>query len=354
MKLKIFSLLMTASLAHAGEHMRIAIALNVDRVTVSGAGLFFGADTDVPQLTALPVTQVSLVRSGQSLLLENKALPLRTVRFHSEGGTLTANGTALRGDVVVTLGKSKIDIVNVLELEEYLVGVLGGEMPQSFPLEALKAQAVAARTYALSKKLELYSQPFFVGATVLSQVYRGLSAEAPRTREAVEATRGLVLTHQLEPIEAYFHSSCGGHTENGFDALGRDLPYLKSVECPCGSLPSTHWNLTLSKAELKNAVGANGVVSIQGRTATGRARRVAVGDSTVDAVRFRERLGYAKLKSLAFKTEAHGDNVRVEGSGFGHGAGMCQFGAKLLAEQGKDFESILKHYYPGTEMQKLY
>ena len=96
---------------------------------------------------------------------------------------------------------------------------------------------MAARTYALNKKLEQYGQPSYLGSSVISQVYKGLEADDPRTRQAIEETKGLVLTWQLQPIEAYFHSSCGGHTESGLDALGRDLPYLRSVACPC-SKPS--------------------------------------------------------------------------------------------------------------------
>ncbi len=343
-----------ASLAQAGENMRIAVALNAEKITLSASPLSFGNDSETPQFTPLPTNAVSMTRSGRSLLLEGTQLPANLVRFHADDGALTVNGAALRGDVVVALGKSGLDAVNVLDLEDYLVGVLGGEMPRSFPLDALKAQAIAARTYALNKKLELYGQPFFLGATVLSQVYKGLAAEDPRTREAVVATRGLVLTFQLQPIEAYFHASCGGHTESGLDALGRDLPYLRSVDCPCHTLKTSHWNVTLSKAEVKKALGVQGTAQVQARTPTGRVRRMQFGDAAVDAVRLRERLGYQRVKSLAFELEEKADGVKLTGTGFGHGAGLCQVGSRLLAEQGKDFKAILSHYYPGTELQQLY
>ena len=228
-------------------------------------------------------------------------------------------------------------------------------MPKSFPVEALKAQAVAARTYALNKKLEQYGQPFHLGSGVISQVYKGLAIEDPRTLEAVAATRGLVLTWQLQPIEAYFHASCGGHTESGVDALNRDLPYLKSVSCPCATLPSTTWSLNVSQKELNSLSSGKPSLQVQGRSATGRAKRIQVGSRSIDAVLFRERLGYTKLKSLDFEVaKASKEGWVLEGHGFGHGAGLCQWGAQVLATKGWSFEKILDHYYPGTELQTLY
>jgi stage II sporulation protein D len=269
---------------------------------------------------------------------------------------LKVNGMVVRGDVVAVLQPGGVLLVNVLPLEDYLVGVLGSEMPRAFPLEALKAQAVAARTYALQKKLEQYGQPFHLGSSVISQVYGGLKAEDPRTREAVEATRGLVLTFDLQPIEAYFHASCGGRTESGANALGRDLPYLKSVSCPCGKLPTSQWSIAISNDELKAALGSRPQgMKIEGRTPTGRVKRVQVSATrSLDAVTFRERLGYTRLKSLQFDLEPTKEGFTIHGQGFGHGAGLCQWGAKVLAEQGQDFRKILGHYYPGTELQVLY
>jgi stage II sporulation protein D len=350
----VLSLGLSVTPAWANENMRIAVVFRADAVTVSGKALSFGPDGEAPVFTSLPQDKVELTRDRLTLMLEKKPLPLPVIRFHADDETIAVNGAHLRGDVVVSLGKGGLDAVNVIDLEDYLVGVLGGEMPKSFPLEALKAQAIAARTYALNKKLELYGQPFFLGATVLSQVYKGLSAENPRTRQAVEETRGQVLTFQLQPIESYFHASCGGHTESGLDALGRDLPYLQSVECPCHSLKSSHWNLTVSNSELKKSLGVGGPVQVQARTATGRVRRLQVGSAPIDAVRLRERIGYARVKSLAFELEINADGVRLSGTGFGHGAGLCQMGAKMLAERGDSHQSILAHYYPNTELQQLY
>lgn len=349
---------LVATGASGAETMRIVVGPEVERVVLEGRDLRVGPDADEARYEGFAATRVTVALEGGALLVDGHVSPTPALRFRAgaEGDEpLSVNGTKVRGDVVVVRGKRQLAAVNVLALEDYLVGVLGSEMPRSFPPEALKAQAVAARTYALNKKLEQYGQPFHLGSSVISQVYKGLEVEDPRTREAVEATRGLVLTWQLQPIEAYFHASCGGRTESGLDALGRDLPYLKPVDCPCHKLPTSHWTLDLKPGDLKGlSVPKGAALRVESRSPTGRARRVDLGHRSLDAVTFRERVGYMKLKSLHFEVEKHRDGWRLEGHGFGHGAGMCQWGARQYAEKGWDYRKILQHYYPGTELQALY
>ncbi|MBK7859541.1 MAG: SpoIID/LytB domain-containing protein [Archangiaceae bacterium] len=332
------AVMLVAQRSGATETMRIAIGSEVKLAHVAGQALLRGDDEEDGVFSALPGPDVTVSRRGRDLLIDGAVVGGSAVRFRN-GGAIEVNGTKVRGDVVALVGRDGVQLVNVLALEDYLAGVLGSEMPKSFPLEALKAQAIAARTYALHKKLEQYGQPFHLGSSVISQVYGGLASEDARTREAVEATRGMVLTYQLQPVEAYFHASCGGKTENGVEALGRDLPYLKPVSCPCAKLPQAEWSLELGKR-----------VEVLSRSATGRATRVQYDGKAMDAVTFRERVGYMKLKSLWFDVRGG----TLSGHGFGHGAGMCQWGAKVLADQGLKFREILSHYYVGTELQTLY
>jgi stage II sporulation protein D len=348
-----------SSTVFAAETMRIAVGPESSKVIVQGDGLRVGADSDEANFEPFSASRVTLTLQGGRLYVEGEPSPAQALRFRSGGdgaGVIQVNGTRVKGDLVVLFGKSSLAAVNVLGLEDYLVGVIGSEMPRSFPPEALKAQAIAARTYALNKKLEQYSQPYHLGSSVISQVYKGLDAEDPRTREAVEATRGMIMTWQLQPIEAYFHASCGGRTESGADALGRDLPYLQPVDCPCARLPTSHWTLKLKPSDLKQlgVSSASAPLKVQGRSPTGRARRVEVGARSIDAVSFRERIGYMKLKSLHFEVDKSRDGWTVEGHGFGHGAGLCQWGARVYAEKGWSYEKILQHYYPGVELQTLY
>ena len=360
--------------ARAVETVRIAMGEERGRVQLCGEGLSIGEDVEEGAFTPLDRSCAVVRQAGGHLVLDGTSQPGGTVRFRAGlpageaedagapgQGSIRVRGSKLevRGDVVVKQARGgRLVLINVLPLEDYIAAVLGGEMPVTFPDEALKAQAVAARTYALRKKLEAYSADAHLGSSVLHQVYGGLHREDARTRAAVEATRGEVLTYDLEPIEAYFHASCGGRTEAGLAALGRDLPYLEPVDCPCGELAASHWSLTLSLSELGEAVGVHDVrtLAVLARTETGRARLVRLGpEQTLDAVSLRKRLGYSRFKSLNFEVEqTGGKELRINGRGYGHGAGLCQWGARQFADAGWDYQQILAHYYPGTELQVLY
>jgi stage II sporulation protein D len=263
----------------------------------------------------------------------------------------------------VEKGATGLTVVEELPLDDYVAGVLSGEMPRSFPPEAQRAQAVAARTYALVKKIEAEAsgRGSHLGANVLSQVYAG-AAPNPAARAAADATKGEVLVFGNEPVEAFFHASCGGHTEAGLDALGRDLPYLASVRCGrCNDAPGARWKLALSGVDLARAVGLPAKVTavrVTERSGAGRAARVelsAAGRVTaLSAADLRQRLGYSKLPSLAFEVVERKGTITFEGRGQGHGAGLCQWGAAGLAREGKGYREILEHYYPGTRVVKMY
>ena len=252
--------------------------------------------------------------------------------------------------------------VEDLRLEDYVAGVVGGEMPDSFPLEARKAQAVAARSYALTRKIEAQAsgKPWDIGGGVLAQVYRARGS--PAARAAVDATAGEVLVSGMVPVEAYFHAVCCGRTESGLAALGKDLPYLSPVDCgDCEGAPGARWRRTFTAAELGRAAGLGGpadAVRVVSRTSTGRAERIEVARgervAALAAADLRQRLGYARLPSLAFEVVPTGGGFAFEGSGQGHGAGMCQWGAAEMARAGKTYREILAHYYPGTEIVKMY
>lgn len=348
--------------ARAVETVRIHVGDAEDTLEIRGPGLSFGFDVEDEEAPATAVPKdravIKLVRGR--LQVDGAPWPEPQVRFRTaeEGAPLRALRHEVRGDVVVRVHRDKLQVINVVPLEDYLAAVLGSEMPSTFPPEALKAQAVAARTYALHKKLEAYGQPFHLGASVLHQVYGGVAREDPRTKAAVEATRGEVLTWELQPIEAYFHASCGGRTEEGVHALGRDLPYLPAVTCPCSALPQSRWEAKVPVSELRGAFGGSKLkgVRVQGRTRTGRVNRIATDSGrSVDGVSFRARVGYSRIRSLHFDVKPAGPDVlQFSGRGYGHGAGLCQWGAKALADGGSGYTEILAHYYPGTELQTLY
>jgi stage II sporulation protein D len=264
--------------------------------------------------------------------------------------------------VLVQHGTSAAPVVEELPLDDYVAGVLSGEMPQNFPVEAQKAQAVAARTYALVRKIEAEAadRSYHLGANVLSQVYVS-AAVNPAARAAAQATRGEVLVSGNEPVEAFFHASCGGQTEGGMAALGRDLPYLVPVPCEyCHDAPGVRWTLALTGAELGKALGTGKVTALKvlERSPTGRVARVELeagrGRQPLAATDLRQRLGWNRLPSLAFDVAEKKGTFTFTGHGRGHGAGLCQWGAAGMARQGKGYQEILAHYYPKTELVKLY
>jgi stage II sporulation protein D len=261
----------------------------------------------------------------------------------------------------VLVSAERRDVVE-LRLEDYVAGVVAGEMPASFPAEARKAQAVAARSYALTRKIEAQAagRAWDIGAGVLAQVF----SAKPDTgaRAAAEATAGEVLAIGMEPVEAYFHASCGGRTEGGLAALGRDLPYLAPVECGrCEKAPRVRWTLRVAARELASAAGLGGAATaarVAARSGTGRAEKVEVqaGErrAVLAATDLRQRLGFSRLPSLAFEIRAEDGGFAFAGRGQGHGAGLCQWGAAGLAREGKAYREILLHYYPGTEVLRMY
>lgn len=346
----------------AVETVRIAMEPAGKAIAVFAAGLAVGADDEEAEFTPLEHGRAKVRVAEDGLELNGAPWEHDAVRFRrlpdASDGAIRVGSLKVRGDVVVRLRSNRLQLINVLPLEEYLLGVVGAEMPPTFPLEALKAQAVAARTYALRKKLDAADPDVHLGAGVLHQVYRGLSHSDEKVREAIEATRGEVLTLELEPIEAYFHASCGGRTESGQAALSRQLNYLQPVECPCGKHGGTRWEISVSAQELRTLFGAANVseIKITARSPTGRARMLSMGGGRfVDAVEFRRKLGYERIKSLWFELDRpQGGSIRIVGRGFGHGAGMCQWGAKAYAEQGRSYREILLHYYPSVEIQQLY
>ncbi|BDG01821.1 SpoIID/LytB domain-containing protein [Anaeromyxobacter oryzae] len=274
-----------------------------------------------------------------------------------------ASAPAAAEELIRVLVKADPETIEELRLEDYVAGVVAGEMPGSFPAEALKAQAVAARSYALTRKLEAQAanRRWDIATGVLAQVFAAGQGNAA-ARAATAATAGEVLVLGMEPVEAYFHAVCGGRTEGGLAALGRDLPYLAPVTCGrCDGAPRARWNVSVPAAELGKLAGLGGAATgarVIARTATGRADRVELARGAAKvalaASDLRQRLGFARLPSLAFDVRLAGGAFVFEGRGLGHGAGLCQWGAAGFAREGRTYREILLHYYPGTEVVRMY
>ena len=361
-------LLLAALPARAEELIRVVVAEGLAGLRLSGERLSLrGPADDGPEGGGVPASRpldgetVEVSPRGDGLRIG--AIEAGPVAVVVGAGPLRMGGRVLSTVAVVERTGATMRLIEELPLDDYVAGVLSGEMPSTFPLEAQKAQAVAARTYALVKKIEAEAagRSFHLGANVLSQVYAG-AAPSPVARAAAAATRGEVLVRGNEPVEAFFHSSCGGRTERGLDALGRDLPYLVSVPCRyCRDAPGARWTLTRTGAELGKALGLAGPVTalrVTEPTPSGRVARVelqAGGQRLgLTGAELRQRLGWSRLPSLAFEVREKGGAFTFTGRGQGHGAGLCQWGAAGMAREGKGYREILAHYYPGTELTRLY
>jgi len=351
--------------ARADEVVRIAVAVDASEVTLNGHELRMAPLADQGVFREVEGDEAKVGLSGEAVVVNGVALEAAGATFTASGPLHTsATPIALEeGEVEVRRANGGLLVVHTLPLEDYVAAVVGAEMPAAFPVEALRAQAVAARTFAVYKKLEAVAEgrSWHLGATVLDQVYRGTRVD-PRARAAAEATAGEVLVYEHAPIEAYFHSTCGGRTERGSDALGRDLPYLSSVSCTrCQASPRYRWEVKVSGEVLGRAAGLAGpAVSarVVAHTSSGRAARVEIlgkdGKVVLTAVDLRQRLGYEKLPSLAFEVNVERGTAVFRGRGAGHGAGLCQWGAAGAARAGESYRQILAYYYRGTELVRMY
>jgi stage II sporulation protein D len=369
----VLTLALAARSARAEEMIRVAVRTGVARTTLSAAGLRVapavvgseGQTEAQPEGRTVGKGKVE-VRAGVSpgeLLLDGRRLPDGAAAFTADG-IIRSDGRELSRWVEVRRMRSGLAVVEVLPMEDYVAGVVSGETPVTFPPEARRAQAVAARTFALVRKLEAVTagRGWDLGATVVSQVFVGVGAADAGARDAAASTAGQVLVLDQAPVETYFHSSCGGRTEEGLAALGRGYEYLPSVACGrCDGAPGSLWRQVIPAEELGKAAGlgrAATSVEVMERTATGRASRVEIAAGkrrvTLSGTDLRQRVGWSRLRSLAFDVESGKDGFAFAGRGSGHGAGLCQWGAAGFAREGKGYREILGHYYPGTEIAVMY
>jgi stage II sporulation protein D len=277
-------------------------------------------------------------------------------------GCISFNGKSYRGHLRIYVKEEKLFIVNLAELEEYLYGVLPHEVPSSWPLSALKAQAIAARTYALYHMAKREHELFDVFSTTASQVYGGKDRERTSTRRAVDETRGLVLCNDNKIILALYHANSGGETEPSETVWGRRYVYLNGQKDEFSKyLPGASWDKLLSGDEISRRLMHFGfseqiieeIVPVE-RSNSGRITKlkIVLGDETLllSGNSFRLMINPGKVKSANFSIEKKGRKFLFKGTGYGHGVGMSQWGAYQMAKKGYDYDRILKFYYPEVQI----
>lgn len=292
------------------------------------------------------------------------------------------NGKKYRGGMeIITnpFNPNTLNVINTVMLEDYLKGVVPAESSSTWPQESLKAQAIAARTYAIANWRKQYASGFDLTATTADQVYKGMDVETPSTNKAVEDTKAKVIFYNEKPINALFHACSGGHTDSSREVWGLDLPYIQGVPDFDQSAPKYKWTKSFTNSSIQNALKQLGiqigdVKEITPKTFTefGRVKEIEFigtnGTTLVNSNKFRFALG---LNSTLWTVQPSDDKkisfnkwlqplVRIpksfifNGSGWGHGLGMSQWGARQMALDGKTAEEILKHYYTGVEVNHLF
>lgn len=300
----------------------------------------------------------------QGMLLNNQLIKTSGIKVEGTKA-FKVNGVAYRGSFIVYREKTSLMIVNYVGLEEYLLSVVPSEVYRSWDIEALKAQAVAARTYALYEIRRSQTNPkrkFDLYADTRSQVYRGIVSEYSKTSKAVILTLGQVITYQGQLIKSYFSSSIGGYSASGQE-IGDNKPYLKPVKSYVSRQnPYAKWAVQVPLVKLQQVYKTSSIasVAVQSRTSSGRIDSVRIQDKngrikTVNGCDFRTKIGNSKMKStLARLKIAQSGNLIIEGMGYGHGVGMGQWEAQELARRGARYSQILPHFYQGTKIMKIY
>lgn len=323
---------------------------------VALAAILFFITLMIPSLLVLPFTDGKVTGKLGEEMKEKDNEATQTIE------------TASEPSVEVAVFRMKKKQVETLPLEDYVVGVVASEMPRSFEKEALKAQALAARTYIVNQMLRGNKAVLPGGAlvtdTVEHQVYKDIE-EIKKTfgpdykwaiekiLEAVNETKGQIIVYNGTPIDASFFSTSNGFTENSESIWVKEVPYLKSVESPWDlESPKFSDQKILTVAEFERKLGVklpsnNTIGTVTERTIGKRVGKVEINGKVIEGKDIREKLG---LKSTDFTWKRKGDKIIIDTKGYGHGVGMSQYGANGMAAEGKTYKEIITHYYQGVEI----
>ena len=370
------SLLFPAFSVWASEHtIRLGLTDSARVLSISSSSPFF---LKLPSGKRFKIShKVMVKRQDETLFLNNRAIADLIVSVEGGRGVYDVKMLAktghssdqnskkewtVHGPLEIQYIPSGLAVINRIPLETYVAGVVSGEVSPKWPLEALKAQAVAARTYVLYKQVANQQKPFDVFASVQDQVYHGHAARQESVLRAIEATKGQVVTYNDRPIYAAYSSTAAGPTEDALYVWALDLPYLKGVDCPFDDqAPRYNWRAEFSIDHLERqlrkegyAVGTVATLTPYTFTPSGRVDRVRLlhsrGEIILRGQDLRRIVGYSKVFSTNFSIKSIGAKVEVVGHGAGHAVGMCQWGMREMAQLGYDYQSILRHYYPGTSL----
>ncbi|OGH10069.1 MAG: hypothetical protein A2600_09595 [Candidatus Lambdaproteobacteria bacterium RIFOXYD1_FULL_56_27] len=313
-----------------------------------------------------PLTKIEVTPEGRGVVNYGGYQRTRSVVYLYPKGEITLKRHGHRpkryeGFMELVPHKGGVYLINHVPVESYLEGVLGGEIKTSWAMEAVKAQAVIARTYALYRRHERRNSLWHLKSGTADQMYLGKGVSDPRARQAIEKTRGVVVSYQGHLAMTYYHSNCGGVTEDPGTLWDFSLPYYPTTEVPFGSEdPRYFWETQVSPAQLSEVLAQAGLapdevesLEIGQRTPSGRAfELILTGQKrqVILARDFRRLVGYEKLPSLLFEVSPSESGFVINGQGNGHGVGLCQWAAKEMAEKNYRYQDILAFFYRPTDL----
>ncbi|MDD2717281.1 MAG: SpoIID/LytB domain-containing protein [Candidatus Wallbacteria bacterium] len=375
--------------------LRIGLQTGIKDITLSSPGGFKVFVTDNPEVYTIRQNSLRVtLEQGNFIASHRRYTETSGLRIKAcGGGYLSIGSRRYRGEFMISKHDGSFSVINLIELEDYLRGVVPSESPASFELEAMKAQAVVARTYVLGNLGRHQSDGFDLCSSEHCQAYGGMSNEKAEADKAVFETKGMVLSYNGLLAEAVYHSSCGGHTSSASTVWGgKGYPYLTEVECEyCKDAPHSKWEYRISRERLAEALRRKGSIQdnflkieVLETDDGGRVKLLSVNQNLINANTLRTMIGSDKIYSNCFKIYenepnyemVHGvsleekvnhiidkyeksqkgeksDEIIFLGYGSGHGVGLCQWGANGMARLGTDYCTILSKYYPGTRMVKF-
>lgn len=330
-------------------------------VKLSTKGQFKVVSGDFDEINKVDSQNITVIYKDGKIYISSKNFTMEN--FPSDGSLLISANKDIKvdnfkisydGGISFRINDNKLDLINNIDLENYLRGILPKEMSPSFPDEALKAQAVASRSFALANINKYIKKGYNLNDTTACQVYKGKTSYDKKTDAAVKATEGEFLTYDGKICDAIFGASSGGYIADSSEVWGGNKsPYLISKEDPYSSYA---WDFLLTSKELnKLKLGNIYTIDISEKDSSGRCKKIVItgqnGVKEMTGNEFRNAMGNMSVKSSLFEIINLGDSFQIKGRGFGHGVGLSQYGAVEMAKQKFDYKGILDFYYPGTTIE---
>ena len=351
--------------------VRIALTTDVNRFVISADGFYKIIDPATGNVLeeGRHLKKARVLGIPHGIHVGKRFFPFDHIRFiaSKDVSLYEQNQKRYRGEIDLVRDKhNNLTIINRLSIEDYVRGVLFHEVDYRWPIEAMKAQAVATRSYAIFQIEENKEQPYDVTSDIYSQVYGGRNAERYRTNVAANRTRGEVLFYQDKILPAYFHANSGGYTEDVHELWKHNMAPLKGVPDEY-SIGADHfeWRKNFRSKDVQEILDRHGYsvgtikdISIVERNRSGRIRKLIVTSrdgrvATISGKEFRYLLGPNVVKSNNYEIEMKGYYFDLIGKGWGHGVGMSQWGAYTMAKKRFSYKEILAYYYPGAVLKKF-